>query len=198
MASCYVEQVGKNDLSRELAKDHNFRISDTIEDALTLGTGKLAVDGVLLICEHGEYPYNARGQKLYPRHEYFKQVVAVFEKSGKTVPVFCDKHLSYDRTKAADMVETARKMGFPLMAGSSLPVTWRRPELELQLGTKMSEASWRRAANWRSTASMRSKRCSAWSSGGSTPPPTPSPKGRGRSLPSLGGGAGGGVRQAKE
>ena len=26
------------------------------------------------------------------------------------------------------------------MAGSSLPVTWRRPELELQLGTKMTEA----------------------------------------------------------
>ena len=140
VASCYVEQVGKNDLSRELAKEHNFRISDSIEDALTLGTGKLAVDGVLLICEHGDYPYNARGQKLYPRHEYFKQVVAVFEKSGKTVPVFCDKHLSYDRKKGADMVETAQKMRFPLMAGSSLPVTWRRPELEFALGTKMSEA----------------------------------------------------------
>jgi hypothetical protein len=140
VASCYVEQVGKNDLSRDLAKQHNFRVSDTIEDALTLGTGKLAVDGVLLICEHGDYPYNARGQKLYPRHDYFKQVVAVFEKSGKTVPVFCDKHLSYDRRKAADMVGTAHKMRFPLMAGSSLPVTWRRPELEFKLGTKMTEA----------------------------------------------------------
>ena len=42
----------------------------------------------------------------------------VFEKSGRTVPVFCDKHLSYDRTKAAEMVATAKKMGFPLMAGS--------------------------------------------------------------------------------
>lgn len=140
VASCYVEQVGKNDLSRELAKEHNFRISESIEDALTLGTGKLAVDGVLLICEHGDYPYNERGQKLYPRHEYFKQVVDVFEKSGKTVPVFCDKHLSYDRKKAAEMVATARKMRFPLMAGSSLPVTWRRPELEFPLGTKMTEA----------------------------------------------------------
>ncbi len=140
VASAYVEQVKATDLSRDIAKQHGFRISNTIEDALTLGTGKLAVDGVLLICEHGDYPYNARGQKLYPRHEYFKQITNVFEKSGKSVPVFCDKHLSFDRTKAKDMVETARKMKFPLMAGSSLPVTWRRPELELKLGTKVTEA----------------------------------------------------------
>ena len=133
-------RCGKNDLSRELAKEHGFRVSDTIEDALTLGTGKLAVDGVLLICEHGDYPYNAKGQKLYPRHEYFQKIVEVFEKSGKTVPVFCDKHLSYDRKKAAEMVATAKKMSFPLMAGSSLPVTWRRPELEFKLGTKITEA----------------------------------------------------------
>jgi hypothetical protein len=140
VASVYAEQVPKNDMSRELAKDHGFRLSNTIEDALTLGTGKLAVDGVLLICEHGDYPYNSRGQKLYPRHEYFKQVVAVFEKSGKTVPVFCDKHLSYDRRHAAEMVATAKKMNFPMMAGSSLPVTWRRPELEFKLGAKITEA----------------------------------------------------------
>jgi hypothetical protein len=140
VASAYVEQVKSGDLSRDIAKEHNFRLSETIEDALTLGTGKLAVDGVLLICEHGDYPYNARGQKLYPRYEYFQQIVKVFEKSGKTVPVFCDKHLSYDRKKAVEMVTTAKKMGFPLMAGSSLPVTWRRPEVELKLGKKVTEA----------------------------------------------------------
>jgi hypothetical protein len=140
IASCYTEQVKANDLSRELAKQHGFRLSESIEDAITLGTGKLAVDGVLLICEHGDYPYNARGQKLYPRYEYFQKITQVFEKTGRTVPVFCDKHLSYDRTKAAEMVATAKKMGFPLMAGSSLPVTWRRPELEFKLGTPITEA----------------------------------------------------------
>ncbi|HEY1188195.1 MAG TPA: hypothetical protein VGE74_11090 [Gemmata sp.] len=140
IGSVYAEQVRANDLSRELAKEHSFRLSETISDALTLGTGKLAVNGVLLICEHGDYKYNDRGQKLYPRHEYFQQIVSVFEKSGKTVPVFCDKHLSYDRTKAAEMVATAKKLGFPLMAGSSLPVTWRRPELELKLGTQIRDA----------------------------------------------------------
>lgn len=140
VASAYVEQVRANDLSRDIAKEHGFRLSDTIEDALTLGTGKLAVDGVLLVCEHGDYPYNAKGQKLYPRYEYFRQIVKVFEKSGRAVPVFCDKHLSYDRKKAAEMVATARELKFPLMAGSSLPVTWRRPELELKLGTKLDGA----------------------------------------------------------
>jgi hypothetical protein len=139
VASCYVEQA-RNNLAPDLARDHGFRVAPTIEDALTLGTGRLAVDGVLLIGEHGDYPYNARGQKLYPRHEYFQQIVRVFERSGRSVPVFCDKHLSYDRAKAADMVATAKKMNFPLMAGSSLPVTWRRPELELPLGARLTDA----------------------------------------------------------
>ncbi|MCI0702491.1 MAG: hypothetical protein L0241_15515 [Planctomycetia bacterium] len=140
IASAYVEQVKANDLSRELAKEHGFRISETIEDALTLGTGKLAVDGVLLICEHGDYKYNTKGQKLYPRYEYFQKIAGVFEKTRNTVPVFCDKHLSYDHKQGAEMVAMAKKMNFPLMAGSSLPVTWRRPELEFKLGTKITEA----------------------------------------------------------
>ena len=140
IASAYVDQVKASDLSRDLAKEHGFRISTTIEDALTLGTGKLAVDGVLLIGEHGDYPYNAKGQKLYPRYDFFQKIVDVFRASGRTVPVFCDKHLSYDRKKAFEMVETSRKLGFPLMAGSSLPVTWRRPELEFELGSKITDA----------------------------------------------------------
>jgi hypothetical protein len=140
VASAYVDQVKSNDLSRDIAQEHSFRLSQSIEDALTLGSGKLAVDGVLLICEHGDYPYNARGQKLYPRYEFFQKIVEVFEKSGRSVPVFCDKHLSYDRARAFEMVATAKKMGFPLMAGSSLPVTWRRPELEFKLGSKITNA----------------------------------------------------------
>lgn len=140
LASAYVEQITERDLSRDLAKQHGFRVATTIEDALTLGTGKLAVDGVLLICEHGDYPYNSRGQKLYPRYEYFQAITDVFRKSGRSVPVFCDKHLSYDRHKAKRMVETAEELKFPLMAGSSLPVTWRRPELELPLGTGIESA----------------------------------------------------------
>ncbi|HLU46799.1 MAG TPA: hypothetical protein VK116_01905, partial [Planctomycetota bacterium] len=56
LVSLYTDQVPENDTSRLLAASHRFRLSPTIEDALTLGTGKLAVDGVLLIAEHGKYP----------------------------------------------------------------------------------------------------------------------------------------------
>jgi hypothetical protein len=140
IAGLYVEQQKAGDLSAELSHKHGFRIFPDIASALTLGTGRLAVDGVLLIGEHGDYPYNAKAQKLYPRYQYFQQIAETFRKSGKSVPVFCDKHLSYDRKQARAMVDTAHQLGFPLMAGSSLPVTWRRPELELPIGVKIQEA----------------------------------------------------------
>ncbi len=141
LAGMHVEQQRRpNDLSQDLAKEYRFALFDTVAGALTLGGERLAVDGVLLIGEHGEYPYNAKGQKLYPRYELFQRIVEVFRASGRSVPVFCDKHLYYDRKRARAMVDTARQLGFPLMAGSSLPVTWRRPELELPVGTGLREA----------------------------------------------------------
>ena len=141
LAGMHVEQQRRpNDLSQDLAKEYRFPLFDTVAGALTLGGERLAVDGVLLIGEHGDYPYNAKGQKLYPRYELFQRIVEVFRASDRSVPVFCDKHLYYDHTRARAMVDTARQMGFPLMAGSSLPTTWRRPELELPVGTRLREA----------------------------------------------------------
>lgn len=137
IAGMYVAQQKANDLSRELSQKHGFKLFDEPAKALTLGGDKLAVDGVLLIAEHGDYPYNKRLQKLYPRYELFQKVIDVFKKSGKTVPTFIDKHLSYDRNKAVEMVATAKKLDVPLFAGSSLPITWRRPELELSPGGKI-------------------------------------------------------------
>ncbi len=140
VVSLHADQIAREDLSRPLAARFGFRTSPNVADALTFGTGRLAVDAVLLIGEHGDYPNNARGQKLYPRFELFEQITRVFEGSGRSVPVFNDKHLSYDFGKASTMVEASRRLKFPLMAGSSLPVTWRRPELELPLGTKFEDA----------------------------------------------------------
>jgi hypothetical protein len=140
VAGMHVEQVRENDLSRELARKHGFTLYPDVAGALTLGGDRLAVDGVLLIGEHGDYPYNEKSQKLYPRYELFQKIVEVIRKSGRTVPVFSDKHLSYDRKKAREMFETARNLGIPLYAGSSLPVTWRRPEVELPLGVRIEEA----------------------------------------------------------
>ena len=134
IASLFIEQVSpSSDLGRAHATEKQVRLSPTIADALTLGTGKLAVDGVLLIAEHGEYPYNDKLQKLYPRGRFFREVLEVIRASGSPVPVFIDKHLSYSRAEATDMVAQAKALSIPLMAGSSLPVTWRFPALEIPL-----------------------------------------------------------------
>ena len=140
LASLFIEQApAATDLGQAKARRHGVRLSPTIADALTLGTGKLAVDAVLLIAEHGDYPYNEKLQKLYPRGTYFRAVLEVFRSSGRAVPVFIDKHLSYSRTEARGMVEQARAQGVPLMAGSSLPVTWRLPALEIPLGRRFHD-----------------------------------------------------------
>lgn len=140
LVSMYVAQAPANDISRRLSASYGFRIYPTIAGALTLGTGKLAVDGVLLVAEHGDYPTNEKLQKLYPRYEFFRQVVEVFENSGRSVQVFSDKHLSYDWTKAKWMYDQSRRLKFPLMAGSSCSVTFRRPELDFPLDAPFEDA----------------------------------------------------------
>jgi hypothetical protein len=138
--SMYVHQTPKDtDLSRQVGREHGVRITRSVADAL-VEDGKLAVDGVLLIGEHGNYPRNDRGQIQYPRYELMEEIVAVFKKTGRTVPVFNDKHLSYSWSKAKQMADWAKELRFPFMAGSSLPVTWRRPELELKLQTPVEDA----------------------------------------------------------
>lgn len=140
VASLWMDQVHPGDIGQRLAKAYGVRSTSTIEDALTLGTGKLAVDGVVLVCEHGNYPHNEKQQQLYPRYEFFEQVVKVFKNSGRSCPVFVDKHLSYDWKKAKQMYDWSRELKFPLMAGSSVPVTFRRPEYDPPLGTEMESA----------------------------------------------------------
>jgi hypothetical protein len=56
------------------------------------------------------------------------------------VPVFNDKHLSYSWAKARKMFGWSQELKFPFMAGSSLPVTWRRPELELAVDAPIEDA----------------------------------------------------------
>jgi hypothetical protein len=140
VAALWIDQVHPGDIGHRLAKAYGMPVTKTIADALTLGTGKLAVDGVVVVCEHGNYPHNEKQQQLYPRYEFFEQVVKVFKDSGRSCPVFSDKHLSYDWRKAKQMVGWSRELKFPFMAGSSVPVTFRRPEYDPALGTEMESA----------------------------------------------------------
>ena len=77
---------------------------------------------------------------MYPRKEFFDQSVAVMKRSGRFVPFFNDKHLSYRADWSQEMFETARRHGFPLMAGSSVPLADRRPNLELPAEADIEEA----------------------------------------------------------
>ena len=140
LVSLYIDQFPEGDLARSTAKRFGVPIHSTIAEALTLGTSKLAVDGVVIIGEHGNYPRNEIGQKLYPRFKFFKEVMRVFEASGRSVPVFNDKHLSTDWKECVEMVEDSKRLRFPLQAGSSLPVTRRLPAIDLPYGTPLSES----------------------------------------------------------
>ena len=141
LVSMYVDQIGSDDLSRDRAERFpHMQIYPTIAETLTLGGSKLAVDGVVLVGEHGNYPKTGKGQVQYPRYQFFQQIVDVYKSSGRSVPLFNDKHLSWNWAWAKEMYDTSRKMGFPFQAGSSLAVTWRIPSLEMPLGAKISEA----------------------------------------------------------
>ena len=140
VAALYVDQRPAGDLSRARAEEFGFTIYPTIAAALRLGGDKLAVDGVLVIGEHGDYPRNEKEQILYPRYEFFSHVADVFLRDGRAVPVFNDKHLSYSYDKARKMVAAAHELGFSLMAGSSLPVTFRLPSVEMPHGAQVKEA----------------------------------------------------------
>jgi len=140
IVSLYVDQKAENDLSAARAREFGFKVYPTIAETLRSGGDRLDVDAVMIIAEHGDYPRNEKGQILYPRHEFFKQCVDVFEKDGRSVPVFNDKHLSYSFEKAKWMVDASKRLGFPMLAGSSLPVTWRLPDVELPLGCEIEDA----------------------------------------------------------
>jgi len=140
LASIYLDQIHENDIGQELASEHNVPIYQSIRRALTLGENELAVDGVLLIGEHGDYPHNEKGQHMYPRRYFFEQICGVFASSGRSVPVFCDKHFAYNWADARWMYDRAQELSVPLMAGSSLPTCWRHPFLEYPLEAELKEA----------------------------------------------------------
>ena len=166
LVSMYTDQVPANDLSRGLAAKYGFKITPTIREALLMGGNKLAVDGVVLIGEHGNYPWNEKEQHMYPRYELFKMIVDVFRDAGQVVPVFSDKHLSYDWDKAKWMYDQSRAMGFPAdgrLFGCRWPGGGRPWNSTTAPGFR---TSWARSTAARTpTVFMRWKWCSQWPSG---------------------------------
>jgi hypothetical protein len=137
----YVDQKPKNDKSAMLAEQHGFRLTETIDEAITLGTDNVQVAGVISVGEHGDYPYTAdTNQHQYPRRRFFDGIADALERGGKIVPVFNDKHLAWNWADGKHIYDRARRLEIPLMAGSSLPVAWRKPVFELERGTEVEAA----------------------------------------------------------
>jgi hypothetical protein len=141
LLALHVEQTPPKDLSRELARKYNIPVCKSIGEAVQLGFEDPSMAGVLSVGEHGSYPVtHDTHQKTYPRRRFFDEIVAAFDRAGRVVPVFNDKHLAYNWKDAQHMYNTAQKRQMPLMAGSSLPVAWRQPALSLPIGCEIEDA----------------------------------------------------------
>lgn len=140
IVSAYVDQVGDDDLGGPMAKKYGFPIATSLESALTLGGDRLAVDGIVVICEHGDYPESESAQIVYPKRRFFEAIYRVFDQSGRVVPVFNDKHIADNWQDAKWIVDEAERRKVPMIAGSSVP-TWRRsPETAGPRGEPVAEA----------------------------------------------------------
>ena len=140
LSSVYVEQIRQDDISVEVCDRNNVPMFDSIHDAITCGTDGVPVDGIISIGEHGDYPWNERGQHLYPRRRFFEELTSVLEKYNKRIPVFNDKHLGPEWDDANWMYERARRLRLPLMAGSSLPVSFRTPSPHIEMNSPIEAA----------------------------------------------------------
>lgn len=121
IASLYLMQKDPTDQSGPLIALYGARDSPDIRDAMTLGTGELAVDAVMIIGEHGDFPHNEIRQKLYPRKELFDGVMEVIEASGKRIPLYFDKHFSWNPAYAREIFSRIQQAGLPFFGGSCTP-----------------------------------------------------------------------------
>jgi hypothetical protein len=140
LASMYVEQFTDRDMARPMAKKYNVPLFDTTEGAVTVGGNSIPVDGVIVIGEHGDYPWNDKGQHLYPRRRFIAGVADTFEKYGKVVPVFHDKHPGPVWEDGKWIYDRMRELHVPFMAGSSLAVTYRTPEIDVPMASPITAA----------------------------------------------------------
>jgi hypothetical protein len=140
LAGVYIDQFPNDEMGRAICAKYGVPIFDSIEKAITLGQDRIAVDGVISIGEHGDYPINDFEQQLYPRRRFFAEIADTFRKHGRVIPVFNDKHLGPVWDDAIWMYQRARQDQIPLMAGSSMPVGYRRHEIDLPMGSPIEAA----------------------------------------------------------
>jgi len=140
VASIYLHQHDESVLGQKVAQAKGIPIFRTVAEALTLGGEELAVDGVVIVGEHGNYPIDLKGHWLLPRWLFYSQMIRVFEQSNRSVPVFNDKHLSYNWDESKWMFDKSRELNFPLSGGSCVPIYYRKPEIEIDHDTPIKNS----------------------------------------------------------
>ncbi len=133
VVSLYVDQTPDVDQSRARAAEFGFRIYPSVAETLRCGRDRLAVDGVLMLAGQG-----ADSSPRPSGSDLLEPMVRVFEEDHRAVPVYWDEPMGL--AQARKMVEASRQLGFPVLGGSSLPMTWRLPPLELPTGCRVEQA----------------------------------------------------------
>jgi hypothetical protein len=140
VVSFYLEQIDERDIGVAITDEHNIPRYPTVAEAISRGGTGVNVDGVIIIGEHGEFEYNEFEQKLYPRRRLFDAAVSTMVGAGRFVPIFNDKHLAWSFTDAHAMYTTAKRLGIPFLAGSTVPLAWRVPTAaEWPMGAEMTD-----------------------------------------------------------
>jgi hypothetical protein len=140
LASLYTDQTPKTDISRRIAADLAIPVCKSVPETLTLGQDTIAVEGAMVVAEHGEYPKSPTGALAYPKRKFFEQIFETVDNHGnRGLPVYCDKHLADTWEDARWIYDEAKKRGMPLMAGSSVPSAWRFPPIDMPRGAKLKE-----------------------------------------------------------
>ena len=143
VVSLYIDRMEAIDVGSRISAAYGITLARSISEALTLGSGSLAVDGILLVggSEHKQADNAPAGRDL--RFKFFEQIVDVFRKAGRSVPVFCAGYLSLNWDQAKRMHQWSRELNFPLMAG-------------------VFGAGHISASRFGLSAATRFRRCSAW------------------------------------
>jgi hypothetical protein len=131
--SLYVDQMPYNDMAREQAAEYGIRICRSVTEAIA------DVDAVAVIGEHGSYPRTPRGNFMYPRKRYFDEITGAFERRGRVLPLLNDKYFAYDWADAKGMADRVRTMRIPFACGSTVPLAWQRPALDLPPSPRFDE-----------------------------------------------------------
>ncbi|MFC4807945.1 hypothetical protein [Paenibacillus sp. GCM10023250] len=128
VSALYLDQMPPNDLGLAEASAAGVPVVRTIAEAITSDT-----DAVLLIGEHGDYPWNAKRQKLYPRRRFFEETFRALDRLQLRVPIFNDKHLACGINDADWIYQGLRARALPFLGGSSIPHVPHVPRIDRSL-----------------------------------------------------------------